>query len=159
MKNAYSLFALAVLLAGSACSSTREQAAPVARNDLRQFTPLALLNHLKTDTRPMRVFTVEQPIECWVSEKDVPYLIARLSSNEASMSVALSVVSNIRKSSREADEAAYLIQGYRAGKYPPTLGSEPVSAEEIAEIRSWWTSHKAGRVPKESGVVRCEQKH
>ena len=156
MNNRYSLLLSTFLLTNPACSLGQMQVEPQV-TDLRKISPMEFLEYLKTDTRPMRVFTIREPLECWVSESDVQELVARLDSSEQSMSVALSVVSSIRKSSQEADEAAYLIKGFRAGKYPPTLGSKPTSAEEIAAIRNWWTAYKTGVAPSESGIERCKQ--
>lgn len=138
----------------SSLSSARE--VPGADTDLRQFTPLEFLNYLKTDTRPMRVYTIREPVTCWITQEDIPGLISRLESDERSMSVALSIASRVRKQSREADEAAYLIEGFRLGKYPPTLGSEPATPAKVAEIRHWWTSYQAGLAPQIVGSESCD---
>lgn len=156
MNNRFAILLLLCVVSGSSCSMNPKSMQQKPIDDLRKIPPLEFLDYLKTDTRPMRVFTIKEPLECWVSEKDVPGLMNRLSSDKPSMSVALSIVSNIRKSSKEADEAAFLIKGFRFGKYPPTLGSEPISEGDIKAIRSWWSAYKAGLTPLEPGIERCK---
>lgn len=150
------LLASLLLLAG--CSTASMAGESETRDDLRRFTPVEFLEFLKTDTRPMRVYTVGEPVRCWVTQDDIPELMARLDSNEKSMSVALAVVSNIRREAREADEAAYLIEGFRYGKYPPTLGSVAVDAEKVSEIRTWWISYEAGLAPRVAEAEQCAER-
>lgn len=146
---------LAVCLTLSACSTASLETGPDTQHDLRRFTPIQLLDYLKTDTRPMRVYTVHEPVRCWVTASDIPALMMRLDSNEKSMSVVLGAASNIRKESREADEAAYLIEGFRYGKYPPTLSSVAMTEEQVSELRAWWTAYEAGLAPRVMDAELC----
>jgi hypothetical protein len=146
---------LAALMAVHLQALAAEPANQDTQHDLRRFTPMEFLAYLKTDTRPMRVYTVGEPVRCWVTASDIPALMARLDSNEKSMSVVLGAASNIRKASREADEAAYLIEGFRHGKYPPTLSSVAVTGKEVSELRAWWADYEAGAVTQGGGDDSC----
>lgn len=83
--------------------------------------------------------TVPSVRECWVQRDDVSYLVSRLSSVERVPRVVLPLASSIRGPSTEREEAAFLIEGFRRGKYPPALRSEALSKEKELEIRKWWS--------------------
>ena len=41
-----------------------------------------------------------------------------------------------------ADEAAFMIDGYRTGMYPPGLSARQLTNEKRNEITAWWNKHK-----------------
>ena len=84
------------------------------------------------------MYIFEKPIENFVKEEQLPFLIRMLDSNEPCMSVGLMVSSTIRLESTVGDEAAFLILGYRAKKYPVSLNSRAMTSEEKDELRRWW---------------------
>lgn len=110
--------------------------------------PLAFLD-LLIQGEPT-LFTVwNEPGPEWYDEVQLEGLIARLDSQRHATSVvsARSSVLPIGSTSddtlgwqgsTEAREVAFLIQGYRQGRYPPTLGSLPYFTPDIEEILSWW---------------------
>lgn len=122
-----------VLLCG--CVSSRTQ--PERHSELD--SPAAFLTHLVA-VGDRRFYTFDTPKSCWVERSDVPYLISRLDSTRPSAAVVLSAESNLRLDSTEADEAAFLIQGFRQGRYPPALRSEQISEIDKVEIRNWWAT-------------------
>ncbi len=88
-------------------------------------------------------YTVSSTYENWIKETDLPKLIERLDSSEPCANVAATSSSFIDKNrSTAGNEAAYLIMGYRSGKYPPNLNSTRPKPD-IAEIKSWWNDQKS----------------
>lgn len=96
---------------------------------------LKLLRHLKEEATAPYIFRTQIP--GLVKKSDLPSLVALLSSTEKCMPVALEVSSVIRLESTVGDEAAFMIEGFREGRYPPGLNSRAYSVKEKAELRQW----------------------
>jgi hypothetical protein len=74
----------------------------------------------------------------WVKEDDLPELMELLDSTEPCANVKSALSSYIDvESSTVGNEAAYLIEGYRTGRYPPRLNSTRPRPDK-REIREWW---------------------
>lgn len=115
--------------------------------------PIQLIEFLKN--RNQGLFTVAAPVPRWVEQKHLPILVQMLDSEEPCMAVALAASSTIRASSTVGDEAAFLIDGYRSGHYPPALSSVSLSREERAAIRDWWLKDQRGQNQRQIDGVRA----
>jgi len=74
----------------------------------------------------------------WVKEDDLPELMALLDSTEQCSNVKSAMSSWIDfEPSTIGNEAAYLIKGFREGRYPPGLNSTRPRPDK-AKIREWW---------------------
>jgi len=95
--------------------------------DWQNKGPLAFIDFLKqhdvTSTKA-RFYMVFGSHKDWVDVSDIPALIALLASNLPCASVN-SVLSSVmpQYSSTVGREAAFLIEGFRHGNYPPTFDS------------------------------------
>jgi hypothetical protein len=110
--------------------------------DLKGSDPSKLLDLLVQGNFPGSVLTVDESVENWVQEKDLPKLILLLDNP-----VPCAPVVDARSSfwpgvSTIGEQAAFLIQGFRAGRYPPDLHSGRMSADVKDEIRAWWAARK-----------------
>ena len=110
--------------------------------DLRGTDPLKLLEILKRDVGFDSVLSIGEPVENWVREKDLPQLIFLLDSPELCAPVANIRSSFIPDRSTVGEQAAFLIQGFRAGIYPPDLHSGRMAPGVKDEIRAWWAARK-----------------
>jgi len=110
--------------------------------DLKTTNPSKLLDLLINGNYQGALLTVAEPVEHWVQEKDLPKLILLLDSPVPCASVALSRSSFWPGVSTVGDQAAYLIEGFRAGIYPPSLHSGKMAPGLKDEIRAWWAARK-----------------
>lgn len=131
------------------CATTEDAPYDFERGNAIQF-----INYLKTHVNEHGegMYTIQQPIKNWVQVDDIPALIELLKSNSPAAAVHLSASSSLRFKSTVRDEAAFLIEGYRANRYPPSLRSDEVSPEEVAELIDWWEKtccekHNTGTPP------------
>jgi hypothetical protein len=130
---------IAMCLPGAGQSSDR-----LVEFDFAKKNSLDFLEYLKKiPITP--IYSFEQPLVDWVKEEHIPALVALLDSQEKSMSVSLMASSHLRIKSTVGDEAAFLIAGYRAGKYPPGLNSRKLTQAEKNEIREWWKNFSRER--------------
>jgi len=110
--------------------------------DLKATNPSKLLDLLINGNFPGASLTISEPIPHWVQEKDLPKLILLLDSPVPCASVALSKSSFWPGMSTVGEQAAFLIEGFRAGVYPPDLHSGRMAPGLKDEIRAWWTARK-----------------
>ncbi len=97
--------------------------------------PLEFLEYLRNQKR--RSVAVIAPRD-WIKEKDLPGLVALVDSPDSCAAVISPLSSAMaRTRSTVGIEAAYLIEGYRAGTYPPGLVSM-YSHADVAVIKAWW---------------------
>lgn len=83
-------------------------------------------------------YTINENHNNWVSVEDIPQLISLLDSEIACASVASIVSSYIGPGkSSVGHEAAFLIEGFRTGVYPPHLNSSRWKANK-EDILKWW---------------------
>ncbi|WP_300673980.1 hypothetical protein [Desulfoluna sp.] len=77
--------------------------------------------------------------DAWVTEADLPQLMALLDSTDPCANV-FSLYSSFRdcRASTVGHEAAFIIEGFRKGRYPPELNSGQADLN-IEEIKIWWT--------------------
>ena len=115
--------------------------------DWQNKGPLAFIEFLKqhdiTSTRA-RFYTVFGSHKDWIDVSDIASLIELLDSNHPCAAVN-SVLSSLmpQHSSTLGREAAFLIEGFRAGNYPPTLDSVEYFKFDPVSIRQWWIEFKS----------------
>jgi len=126
------------------CCSVAFVPAVAAGFDLKGSDPSKLLDLLVNGNFPAAVLTINEPVENWVQEKDLPKLILLLDSPVPCAPVALSKSSFWPGVSSIGEQAAFLIQGFRAGLYPPDLHSGRMGPGVKNEIRAWWAVRKPG---------------
>ncbi|MCB1634964.1 MAG: hypothetical protein KDI51_10275 [Xanthomonadales bacterium] len=87
---------------------------------------------------PSGIYTIEAPLRGWVQRDDVAELINLIDSTQPCSGVVLAVSSRLRVHSTLGDEAAFLVEGYRQGRYPPGLTSVGMDDGDRAALREWW---------------------
>lgn len=120
----------------SACGLVNAQ-----RFDFPKGDPLSFLEFLQ-QTRWRSSYVVDEPISQWVKREHLPALIRLLNSKLPCRAVVLTASSKMINGSTIGDEAAFLIQGFRAGAYPPALNSRPLDGEKLEEILNWWEAYR-----------------
>jgi hypothetical protein len=105
-------------------------------DDWSTRTPLEHLNYLKAPSK--YGYTVWGCKEGWVKESDIPALMKLLDSGEecSFQTSAKSAVMHTRRST-VGNEAAWLIESFRVGMFPPNISSA-VGAPSVTELRKWW---------------------
>ena len=79
----------------------------------------------------------------WVTEADVPRLLELATSSDPCLAVVSTLSSWLPdRPSTVGHEALYILAGFRAGKYPPELGSTRWSGT-LEEYRQWWQKQAA----------------
>jgi hypothetical protein len=104
--------------------------------DWQQAGPLEFLDHL----RSVRSYVVDGVHRGWVRSSDLPQLISLLDSQDPCGSVAMRISSyHESQLSTVGQEAAFLIDGFRSGRYPPRLNSTR-PATDVDQVREWWNT-------------------
>ncbi len=77
----------------------------------------------------------------WVRINHIPDLVALLDSKEPCANVC-SIYSSFRDCNKSTigREAAFIIEGFRRGKYPPEINSGRTH-EQLDEIKKWWEGY------------------
>jgi len=115
---------------------------PAAAFDLKGSDPSKLLDLLVEGNFPGAVLTIDESVENWIQEKDLPKLILLLDNPVPCAPVAHAKSSFLPGVSTIGDQAAFLIQGFRAGVYPPALHSAKMEPGVKDDIRAWWAARK-----------------
>ena len=61
------------------------------------------------------------------------------------------------ETSTVGNEALFLIEGYRAGHYPPRLSSLYYFRPNRSEVRAWWDTYGKRGLPDEKAAIRLVQ--
>ncbi len=108
-----------------------------------KVNPIDFLNILKK--HPDKPFTIENyPPQGWIKGEHVNKLIELIDSQEPAASV-VSIISSyypFNQTSTVGNEAMFLIEGFKAGQYPPTLCSTYYFKGDPEEYRKWWDEQK-----------------
>lgn len=107
--------------------------------------PLAFLEFLRAKhAEPCPSFMVHGVPDHWLSEAAIPELMVLLDSEEPCANV-YSLYSSFRdcRASTLGHEAAFLIEGFRKGAYPPALNSGRSEVNKDA-LKRWWDTYAAG---------------
>ena len=101
--------------------------------------PFELLELLKSkQNEKCPTYSIYEMHTNWVKIDHIPELISLLDSKEPCANVC-SIYSSFRDCNKSTigREAAFLIEGYRQGKYPPS-GNSGGADEIIEELKNWW---------------------
>lgn len=104
--------------------------------------PLELLGILKDKGHgACPTYVIHGVDNAWVTENDVPQLISLLDSDEPCANVCRTI-SSFRdcNTSTVGREAAFIIEGFRRGEYPPDLNSGRAYLDK-EDIKIWWQNY------------------
>lgn len=73
----------------------------------------------------------------WIKKEQLPEIVKLLDDKTPCANVTLDISSYLAPVSTVQTEAAYIIQGFRSGEYPPALNSNRFKID-IDEIKEWW---------------------
>lgn len=121
--------------------------------------PLTFLNDLRTHAgKQSMVFEVP---DNWITHADVQGLMQEIDSAEPAAPVvsALSSYWPFNQTSTVGNEALFLIEGYRTGRYPPNPCSLYYFHPNRTEVRSWWEKYGKWGYPEEREAVRLVQEN
>jgi TonB family protein len=104
--------------------------------DWQNSTPLDFLKYLESHRKPIPIYTVVGVHKNWIKAEDIPALIKLFDAKQPCAHV-VSVLSSYLppKSSTVGNEAAYLVDGFFKGQYPPGLYSHKIDKKKL--IRQW----------------------
>jgi hypothetical protein len=106
----------------------------------RTHTPMEFLDDLRRHpSEPVMVLDVP---DGWITQNDAGLLMQEIDSLEPAAPVVSPISSYwpFNQTSTVGNEALFLLEGYRTGKYPPALCSLYYFHPNRTEIRSWWNT-------------------
>jgi len=109
---------------------------------------------------PLVPVTVLDIPDGWITKGDVALLMQEIDSEDPAAPVIspLSSYWPFNQTSTVGNEALFLIEGYRTGKYPPRLCSLYYFRPDRSEVRLWWESYgRPGRI-EEQDAIRALQR-
>lgn len=117
-------------------------------------TPAEFLNDLRKHPG-VQVMVLDVPRD-WITHSDVEHLMQEIDSTAPAAPVVspLSSYRPFNQTSTAGNEALYLIEGYRAGKYPPALCSLHYFHPDKDEVQSWWETYGRWNYPEEREAIR-----
>jgi hypothetical protein len=110
----------------------------------RTHTPIEFLNDLRMHPNtPVMVMDVP---EGWITRDDAELLMQEIDSCEPAAPVVSPISSYwpFNQTSTVGNEALFLLEGYRTGKYPPALCSLNYFKPNTTEMRLWWNTTGRG---------------
>lgn len=116
-------------------------------------TPIDFLNDLRM--HPDRPVMVLDGPDDWITLHDVDLLMQEIDSTEPAAPVVSPISSYwpFNQTSTVGNEALFLIEGYRTGKYPPALCSLYYFKPDRTEVRTWWdASGKQGFIDAQDAI-------
>jgi len=127
---------LAVML--SSCATRTHSDHDGDTFDWKHADPLGFLEFLKAKQgEPCPTFAVEGVPDTWVTKEHIPQLMELLDSDEpcANVHSVYSSFHDCRKSTI-GNEAAFLVEGFRTGRYPPEMnsGRYQLNGEKIRRV-------------------------
>jgi hypothetical protein len=104
-------------------------------------TPSDFLDDLR-DHPGQPVMVLEVPAG-WITLRDAGLLMREIDSGEPAAAVVspLSSYWPFNQTSSVGNEALFLLEGYRSGKYPPALCSLYYFKPDRTQVQSWWDSY------------------
>jgi len=104
-------------------------------------TPMDYLNDLQM--HPLQQVMVLDVPDTWITLHDAELLMQEIDSDEPAAPVVspLSSYWPFNQTSTVGNEALFLLEGYRTGKYPPALCSLYYFRPNKTEMRSWWNTY------------------
>ena len=115
--------------------------------------PIDFLNDLSMHPdQPVMVLDVPDD---WITLHDVDLLMQEIDSTEPAAPVVSPISSYwpFNQTSTVGNEALFLIEGYRTGKYPPALCSLYYFKPDRTEVRTWWEARgKQGFIDAQDAI-------
>ena len=111
--------------------------------DWTKISPVEFLRNLK-DKKKGVVTIYNYPPKDWITEVDVSKLMQWIDSNDSS-AIVVSIFSSYfpkEEKSTVGNEAMFLIEGFKKGKYPSALCSVHYFKGDPNEYRNWWKQYK-----------------
>lgn len=132
----------------------------LSRGDSSYFathTPVDFLKDLRA--RPHQPVMVLDVPEGWITARDAELLMQEIDSTEPAAPVVspLSSYWPSNQTSTVGNEALFLLEGYRTGRYPPALCSLYYFKTDSTAARVWWNSSGGQRFVDEKEAVRLVQ--
>ncbi len=140
-----------ILLLGIAGCSSGDKIISLAKqdqrpsySDFREFTdwesggPIKFITYLKTTN--ISDYLVYGTSSDWIKDKDIPELMKLIDSEEPCAGVQMVISSYLAGRSTVGNEAAFLIEGFIKGSYPPALDSTRWKPNRD-KIREWWREY------------------
>ena len=120
-------------------------------------TPTEYLDDLRT--HPGRAVTVTGVLGDWITLHDAGLLMQQIDSGEPAAPVVSPMSSYwpSNQTSTVGNEALFLVEGYRTGRYPPVPGSLYYFRPNRTEVRTWWDTYGKQGLPDEKAAVRAIQ--
>jgi hypothetical protein len=120
----------------------------------QSHTPMDFLNDLRMHPRE-QVMVLDVP-EGWITLQDAELLMQEIDSPEPAAPVVSPISSYwpFNQTSTVGNEALFLLEGYRAGRYPPTLCSLYYFKPDRTEVQSWWDIYGRWGLPDERDAIR-----
>lgn len=117
-------------------------------------SPMDFLRDL--ENRPDRLVMVLTVPEGWITMTDAAGLMQKIDSDEPAAPVVspLSSYWPVNQSSTAGNEAAFLLEGYRTGRYPPGLCSLHYFRPDTTALRDWWNRYGQYGLPDERDAIR-----
>lgn len=137
-------FGVVCLVCSSSCSKTIPTGIDeFSSKTYKRSTPIELIAYLQHQGgKHCPTIAVDNAPISWLQKKDVAALIPLLWSEQACANVH-SVYSSFRdcRPSTVGREAAFLIHGFRQGKYPPMMNSGTARLDR-QELEQWWNDNQ-----------------
>jgi hypothetical protein len=120
----------------------------------RSHTPMDYLNDLHM--HPLQQVMVLNVPDTWITHYDAEFLMQEIDSNEPAAPVVSPISSYwpFNQTSTVGNEALFLLEGYRTGKYPPALCSLYYFQPNRTEMRSWWNTYGKLNLTDEREAIR-----
>jgi hypothetical protein len=119
----------------------------------RTHTPMDFLEDLRM--HPYDPAMVLDVPDGWITLRDAELLMQEIDSDEPAAPVVSPISSYwpFHQTSTVGNEALFLLEGYRAGTYPPVLCSLYYFTPNRTEVRSWWNTYgKQGRIDEGDAI-------
>ena len=120
-------------------------------------SPMEYLNDLRL--HPYQAVLVPGVPDDWITPRDAELLMQVIDSTEPAAPV-VSLISSywpMNQTSTIGNEALFLLEGYRAGHYPPALCSLHYFRPNRTEVRTWWDMYGKRGLPDERDAIRIVQ--
>jgi len=125
--------------------------------DYERYSPLEFLEYLKLGRQEAKgpftsCMTVWSCPDSWIRREHLAPLADLLDSDEPCAAVVSAISSTLPwGGSTVGREAAFLMAGFRQGRYPPGLHSGTVN---IAAVKAWWQAYGVDTSPDQVPLVR-----
>jgi len=133
---------------------------PTLKGDSCYFkthTPVDFLNDLRM--HPQQPVIVFDAPNGWITLHDAELLMQEIDSDETAAPVVSPISSYLpfNQTSTVGNEALFLLEGFRNGKYPPALCSLYYFKPNLTEMKSWWKMYGKWGLINDRDAIRLIQ--